>query len=147
MQQAAHAFQAMPFEDQFDKRDKAFFAFFMLTRALDGAVASLKLKHFNIELGHVFQDAHEVKTKNAKSIMCQFFPVDETYLKCFMAWVVYLQDEKLFGPDNALFPKADIGYVPGRGLSNRDLSREGYANASKLNAIIRGAFAAVQLPQ
>jgi len=147
MQQAAHAFQAMPFENEFDQRDKALFAFFMLTGARDGAVASLKLKHVNIELGHVFQDAREVKTKNAKNIMCQFFPVDGAYLKCFTAWVKFLQDDKLFGPDDALFPKADMGYVPGQGLYNRGLSREGYASASKLNAIIRGAFASVQLPQ
>jgi len=147
MQQAAHAFQAMPFEDQFDKRDKALFAFFMLTGARDGAVASLKLKHVNIELGHVFQDAREVKTKNAKTIMCQFFPVDEAYFKCFKAWIAYLQDEKFFGPEDPLFPKADIGYVEGKGLCNKGFKRECYANASKLNAIIRGAFASVQLPQ
>ena len=34
MQQAAHAFQAMPFETEFEKRDKALFAFFMLTTFL-----------------------------------------------------------------------------------------------------------------
>lgn len=147
MQQAAHAFQAMPFEDEFEKRDKALFAFFMLTGARDGAVASLKLKHVNIVLGHVFQDAREVKTKNAKNIMCQFFPVDEAYCACFTAWVRFLEDKKLFGPDDALFPKADIAYVAGQGLCNRGLSRGGYANASKLNAIIRSAFASVQLPQ
>ncbi|MEH6648383.1 hypothetical protein [Sulfitobacter sp.] len=125
MQNAAHAFQAMPFESAFDKRDKAFFAFFMLMGAQDGAVTSLKLKHVNAELGHVFQDAREVNTKNAKTIMCQFFPVDEVYRECFKAWVRFLQDEKFFGPEDALFPKADMGYVPGRGLCNRGLARAG----------------------
>jgi len=114
MQQAAHAFQAMPFEDHFDKRDKALFAFFMLTGARDGAVASLRLKQVNIKLGHVFQHAREVKTKNAKNIMCQFFPVEAAYLKCFTAWVEFLANEKLFGPDDALFPKADMGMCQGR---------------------------------
>lgn len=37
--------------------------------------------------------------------------------------------------------------MPGQGLCNCGLSREGYANASKLNTIVRGAFAAVQLLQ
>ncbi|WP_417605574.1 tyrosine-type recombinase/integrase [Primorskyibacter flagellatus] len=147
MQQAAHAFQAMPFETEFDKRDKALFAFFMLTGARDGAVASLKLKHVNVDLGHVFQDAREVNTKGAKTIMCQFFPVDPAYRACFTEWVRFLRDDKLFGPDDALFPKAKTGYVPGQGLCNLGLAREGYANASPLNAIIRGAFANVQLPQ
>lgn len=147
MQQAAHAFQSMPFETEFQKRDKALFAFFMLTGARDGAVASLKLKHVNIVLGHVFQDAREVNTKAAKTIMCQFFPVDEAYHDCLTSYVTYLREVKLFGPDDALFPKARVGVVQGQGFANLGLAREGFANASKLNTIIRGAFSAVQMPQ
>lgn len=36
MEQALHAFQAMPEQDKFQRRDKALFAFFMLTGARDG---------------------------------------------------------------------------------------------------------------
>ncbi len=147
MQQASHAFQAMPFETEFEKRDKALFAFFMLTGARDGAVASLKLKHVNVALGHVFQDAREVNTKAAKTIMCQFFPVDTAYRDCFSAWVTYLREVKRFGPEDALFPKARVGVVEGQGFANLGLARAGFASASKLNTIIRGAFAAVQMPQ
>lgn len=147
MVQAAHAFQAMPFETEFQKRDKALFAFFMLTGARDGAVASLKLKHVNVNLGHVFQDAREVKTKASKTITCQFFPVDAAYRTCFESWVRYLKEVKLFGPEDALFPKAKVGVFEGKGFANQGLAREGFANASKLNAIIRGAFAAVQMPE
>lgn len=147
VQQAAHAFQAMPFETEFQKRDKALFAFFMLTGARDGAVASLKLKHVNVDLGHVFQDAREVNTKNAKTIMCQFFPVDPAYRDCFAAYLTFLREVKLFGPEDALFPKARVGVVEGQGFANLGLAREGFANAAKLNTIIRGAFAAVQMPQ
>lgn len=147
MQQAAHAFQAMPFSTEFQKRDKALFAFFMLTGARDGAVASLRIKHVNVELGHVFQDAREVKTKAAKTIMCQFFPVDAAYRDCFTEWVRFLRDDKLFGPDDALFPKANVGVVPGQGFANLGLSRKGFANAAALNRIIRGAFADVQLQE
>ena len=146
-QQAAHAFQALPFETEFEKRDKALFAFFMLTGARDGAVASLKIKHVNLALGHVFQDAREVKTKAAKTINCQFFPVDAAYQTCFVAYLTYLRDVKLFGPEDTLFPKARVGVVEGQGFANLGLARTGYANAAKLNTIIRGAFAAVQMPQ
>jgi integrase len=133
MQQAAHAFQAMPFGTEFEKRDKGLFALFMLTGARDGAVASLKLKHVNLDLGHVFQDAREVKTKAAKTITCQFFPVDACYRDCFAAWVHYLRDINLFGPEDALFPKAKVAVVPGQGFTNQGLSRDGFANAAKLN--------------
>ena len=147
VQQADHAFQAMPFETEFQKRDKALFAFFMLTGARDGAVASLKLKHVNVALGHVFQDAREVNTKAAKTIHCQFFPVDPAYRTCFAAYVAFLREVKLFGPEDALFPKARVEAVVGQGFVNLGLARERFANAAKLNMIIRGAFAAVQMPQ
>ena len=147
MQQAAFAFQAMPFETEFRKRDKALFAFFMLTGARDGAVASLKIKHVNVALGHVFQDAREVNTKAAKTIHCQFFPVGAAYRECFIAWMTYLREVKLFGPEDALFPKARVEPVTGQGFVNLGLARTGFANAAKLNMIIRGAFAAVQMPQ
>lgn len=147
MQQAAHAFQAMPSETEFDKRDKALFAFLMLIGARDGAVASLKLKHVNISLGHVYQDAREVNTKGAKTINCQFLPVGRDYRECFTEWVLYLTEAKLFGPDDALFPKAKVGVVEGQGFTNFGLAREGYAGTSKVCSIMRGAFAAVQMPQ
>jgi hypothetical protein len=90
-----------------------------------------------VELGHVFQDAREVNTKGAKTIYCQFFRVDKAYHECFAAWVTYLREVKLFEPEDALFPKTRVSVVEGKG----------FANGAKLNLIIRGAFAAVQLPQ
>jgi integrase len=119
----------------------------MLTGARDGAVASLELKHVNLKLCHVFQDAGAVKTKAAKTITCQFFPVDAAYRNCFAEYVTYVPEIKLFGPDDASFPKARIGVVQGQGFANLGLAREGFANASKLNTIIRRGFAAVQMPQ
>lgn len=142
---AAHAFQAMPNETAFEKRDKALFAFFMLTGARVGATASLRIKHVNLARGHVFQDAREVKTKAAKTINTYFFPVDAAYLECFTAWMDYLRDEKFFGPEDALFPKAKVQVVKGKGFGDPILSREPYASTSKLNKIIRTAFANVQL--
>ncbi|MEV8468768.1 site-specific integrase [Fluviibacterium sp. DFM31] len=147
MAQAFHAFQAMPEDTDFARRDKALFAFFMLTCARDGAVASLKLKHINLVEGHVFQDARDVKTKNAKTINTWFFPVDPTYLDCFTDWVRYLEQEKLFGPEDALFPKARTGLSKAGGFTVLGLSREGYSSGEKLNQIIRAAFATVQLPE
>jgi integrase/recombinase XerD len=66
----------MPEDDKFQKRDKALFAFFMLTGARVGAAVTLMLKHVNLFDGHIFQDAREVATKNAKTIDTWFFPID-----------------------------------------------------------------------
>lgn len=146
MQQSLRAFEAMTERDEYELRDKALFAFFMLTGARDGAVASLRLKHVDLEGRHVFQDGREVNTKNAKTIDTWFFPVDPAFLVCFSRWVRHLKEVLLFGPDDALFPKIKI--------ENRDgvfvragFSREPYATGAKFNEIIRGAFAAVQMPE
>jgi len=144
MEQAFRAFQAMPNATDFEKRDKAAFALFMLTGVRDGAAASLRLKHINLDEGEVFQDAREVKTKNGKTIYTWFFPVDDAYRQCFEDWVRYLRHEKLFGPSDALFPKSHIENKDGA-FKVVGLSRDPYANASKLNEAIRNAFRAVQL--
>lgn len=147
IEQALHAFKAMANGTDFERRDKALFAFFMLTGARDGAVSSLKLKHVNLADGHVFQDARDVRTKNSKTINTWFFPVDPAYLDCFTAWVRYLQQDKLFGAEDALFPKSLMGLSEGGGFAVLGLSRDCYSSGSKLNAIIRTAFAQVQMPE
>ena len=93
---AFHAFQAMPSATEFEKRDQALFAFFMLTGARGGAVASLRLKHIDLFQGKVFQDPREVNTKAAKAIDTVFMPVDPAYLECFTAWIDYLRKESFW---------------------------------------------------
>lgn len=147
LEAALRAFQAMPEGHESERRDKALFAFLMLTGARIGAVASLKLKHVDLEECYLRQDAREVATKAAKDIHTWFFPVDPEYLNCFEAWVKYLKTEKLFGPEDALFPKAMVGVKEGEGFAYLGLSREGYSSTAKLNQIIRKAFATVDLPE
>jgi integrase len=144
---AYHAFQAMPEETEVQRRDKALFAFFMLTGARVGAVASLRLKHIDLFHGKVLQDGRDVNTKFSKTIDTTFYPVDSAYLACLTAWVEHLRTVKLFGPQDALFPKPEMGLAPGGGFANLGLSREPYASGTKLNGIIRNAFSMVQLPE
>lgn len=147
MQQAAHAFQAMAERTELERRDKAIFAFLMLTGARVAAAASLKLKHVDLFNGSVNQDGREVDTKNSKSFVTYFLPVDIAYRTYFEAWVTYLRDKKLFGPDDALFPKPLMGLADGGGFSVLGLSRDNYTNGTKINAVIRDAFRVVQMPE
>jgi integrase/recombinase XerD len=110
MQQARHAFSYMPEVTEIDRRNKALFAFLMLTGARDGAVASLRIKHINLIDGYVYLDAREVRTKNSKTITTYFLPVDAEYLAFFKAWMGHLSDVALFVPDDSLFPPA-TGFV------------------------------------
>ena len=146
MEQCAHAFRAMPEGDEVERRDKAIFALLMLTGARDGAAASLRLKHVDLVEGKVFQDGREVRTKNGKTIETWFFPVDPMYRDTFEGWVRYLREERLYGPGDALFPKLEVGTREGR-FARLGLSREPYANAQTINAVVKGAFRAVGLPE
>jgi integrase len=143
---AFHAFQAMPDRSEFEKRDKALFAFFMLTGARVGAVASLRHKHIDLFNGKVYQDARDVNTKFSKTIDTTFYPVDPAYLECFTAWVDYLRTAKLFGPQDALFPKPEMGLAKGGGFAVLGLSRDHYSNGGKLNQIICASLNDPELP-
>lgn len=145
MEMARHAFNFMPENTEIDLRNKALFAFFMLTGARDGAVASLRLKHINLIDGCVYQDAREVNTKNAKTITTFFLPVDAEYMATFQVWVKYLRSEKLFGPDDPLFPPIAVKPVEGE-FAPIGFKRETYKNANTIRQAIREAFINADLP-
>lgn len=146
LKQCKHAFEAMPERTIDQKRDKAAFAFFVLTGGRLKAVSTLRLKHINIDDGRVFMDAREVVTKGAKTINTWFYPVDPIYLTYFKSWMTHLSDVELFGPEDPLFPKPRIGAVKGKGFQNLGLSREAYSTTSALYTAIKKAFANVQMP-
>ncbi|WP_341861806.1 site-specific integrase [Gymnodinialimonas sp. 57CJ19] len=145
MEMARHAFSYMPETTGIERRNKAMFAFFMLTGARDGAVSSLRIKHINMFDGCVYQDAREVRTKNAKTFTTYFLPVDPDYLACFTAWVNYLKTDALFGPDDPLFPPPKIEARDGE-FQVTGLRREAYKNANAIRTVIKDAFTRADLP-
>lgn len=145
MEQCAHAFAQMPSATVIDHRNKALFAFLMLTGARDGAIASLRLKRIDLIEGCVHQDARDVRTKFAKSFTTWFLPVDHAYRDVFISWVNFLRTDLLFGHEDALFPKPEIGLKHGA-FAVVGLSRETYADAGAIREAIKGAFIAAGLP-
>ncbi len=141
---AYHAFQGMVDQTEMQRRDKAMFALVMITGARAAAVASLRLKHVNLIDGYVYQDGREVKTKASKTITTWFFPMHPDYLACFTEWVKFLRKDKMFGPEDALFPKPERRLVAGK-FSFDTLSTDPYSNSSHVNAVFREAFAQVQM--
>lgn len=146
MAQAMHAFQNLPDATLIERRNKALFAFLMLTGARDGAIASLRLKRIDLVEGCVYQDARDVKTKNAKTFTTWFLPVNSVYQECFETWVRSLREELLFGNEDALFPKPKMEASGGAGFRVSGLSRENYANSHTICAIIKDAFIVAGLP-
>lgn len=72
LEQVVHVITTMPAESEIERRNRALIAFILLTGARDGAVASLRLKHVNLDRHCVFQDARDVKTKFSKSFTTYF---------------------------------------------------------------------------
>lgn len=139
MEQCRHAFALMPNKTDIEKRDKAIFAFLMLTGARDGAIASVRLKHINLDEGCFYQDARDVKTKFAKTFTTWFFPVDAVYLESLIDWITYLRRDRLFGHEDALFPKPEQGLIDGC-FATIGLSRATYGSAGKIRGVIKNAF-------
>ncbi|MEO0923293.1 MAG: site-specific integrase [Pseudomonadota bacterium] len=140
-----HTFDAMPENTEVERRDKVLIAFLMLTGARDGAMSSLRLKHVNPIDSYVFQDAREVRTKGSKTITTYFLPVDPVYKEFFLAWVGYLQKDKLFGPDDPLFPPLEIGHKDGE-FKVLGFQRTTYSNANAIRKAVRQAFETAGLP-
>src|SRR6266498_3122679 len=80
-EQIRHVIRTMPAITEIERRDRALIAFTILTGARDGAIASLKFKHVNIEQGKVDQDARQVNTKFSKTFTTWFVPVGDDLLQ------------------------------------------------------------------
>ena len=59
----------------------------------DSAIASLRLKHVDIERRLVKQDPREVATKFSKRIDTYFFPVGEDFEEIVCDWMRFLREE------------------------------------------------------
>lgn len=140
MEQCAHAFAHMPSATLIGRRNRAAFALLMLTGARNGALTSLRLKYVDLIEGQIFQDARDVRIKNAKTFYTWLYPVDQMYLECFTDWVNMLRKDMLFGPSDALFLKPKIEVVAGKGFQATGLMGEIYANATAFRQIIKAAF-------
>jgi len=108
VEQVKHVITLMPAESAIQRRDRALVAFTLLTGARDRAIASMKLKHVNLEAGCVEQDAREVKTKFSKTFTTYFFPVGDETRRIVEEWVAFLREEMLWGNDDPIFPATRV---------------------------------------
>ena len=91
LEQIRHVIRSLPATTDIQRRDRSLIAFTILTGARDGAIASFKLRHVDIDEGKIDQDAREVQTKFSKSFITTFFPVGND----IRAVIDYLRKEKL----------------------------------------------------
>jgi len=146
LEQVSHVVRQMPANTDIEKRDRALIAFVMLTGARDSAVASLRLKHIDLDAGCVHQDARDVRTKFSKTFTTFFFPVGDDIRQIAADWVTYLRNVKLWGNDDPLFPRTKVVVSATGQFAPAGLQRQHWSNATPIRRVFREAFAAAGLP-
>lgn len=136
----------MPTETDIEKRNCALIALALLTGARAAALASLKLKHIDLEQGCVHQDARDVKTKGSKTFTTWFCPVGGDAIQIVSDWCERLRAGLFWGDDDPLFPKTLMGLGEQGGFQAVGLTREHWSGTGPIRAIYRDAFAAADLP-
>ena len=137
---------AMPTETEVGRRNRALIATAILTGARDSALATLRLKHIDLDRKLVMQDPNEVKTKRRKRIDTFFFPLGEDLEAIVIDWVRFLKEEKLYGNDDPAFPRTRV-VTDGKGSFVVDgIEPVFWQNTAPIRKIFREAFAAAGLP-
>jgi site-specific recombinase XerD len=92
----------MPVCTVIDRRNRALVALTLLTGARNSALASLKLKHIDLNAGYVNQDVRVVRPKFSKTFSIYFFPVGDEVLAIVTNWLGYLRKVLIWGNDDPL---------------------------------------------
>jgi integrase len=146
LEQVRYVIRTMPSCTEIERRDRALLAFTILTGARDGAIASMKLKHIDIDQGKIDQDARDVRTKFSKSFTTWFFPIGDDVRQLVADWVTYLRQQKLWGLDDPLFPSTKIELGDNHQFEVSGLDRKHWSNAGPIRTIFKEAFALAGLP-
>lgn len=144
--QVRHLIGTMRTESATEKRNRALIAFALLSGARDDAMASLSIRHVDLQRRMVFQDARTVRTKNRKTITSWFFPVGEDIEGIVVDWIVFLTTELFYGPDDPLFPATWTPVGEDGHFAPAGLERRHWKNADAIRRIFRESFEAAGLP-
>jgi integrase len=146
IEQIRHVLSSMPAVSDIEQRDRALIAFTPLSGARDNAIASMSLKHVNLANRTVHQDAREVRTKNSKTFISSFFPVGAEVEALVADWIRYLQNVRLWSPDDPLFPATKLAIGETGLFENGGLERKHWRDAAAIRKIFKRAFQDAGLP-
>jgi integrase/recombinase XerD len=146
LEQIRTALFAMPTKTEIERRDQAIFALTALTGMRDNALASLRLKHVDIELRLVRQDPREVRTKFSKRIDTFWFRMGDDVEAIVVNWVKHLREVRLYGNDHPVFPRTRLIQDENNSWVADGFEPTPWTNASPIRRIFKEAFARVNLP-
>ena len=146
LEQIKHVLEEMPTNSDIAVRNRAIIAFCILTGIRDNAVASLKLKHVDLNTNSIFQDAREVRTKFSKTFTTYFFPVGDEIRLIVEEWATYLRVKLLWGNNDPLFPANQVEVSEKKLFEAAGLKRQHWSNANSIRSIFKEAFTEAELP-
>lgn len=146
LEQVRRAIEAMPHTTEVERRDRALMAFALLTGMRDSAIATIRIKHVDLDRKQVWQDPKEVKTKASKAIMTAFFPVGDDMFSIVQDWIRLLREEKLFGPDDPVFPQTNVIQDRSHTFVVAGVRKAFWSNTTPIRQIFKTAFERVGLP-
>ncbi len=146
LEQIRHVLKVMPTSSVIERRNRALIAFAILSGARDAAIASMALKHVDIDRKAVFQDAREVNTKNRKTFTSDFFPVGDDIEAIVADWIDELATEHLFGPDDPLFPSTGRGLDDNQQFHASGITRQFWSDAGPIRKVFKESFTMAGLP-
>ncbi|MEM6622659.1 MAG: tyrosine-type recombinase/integrase [Pseudomonadota bacterium] len=144
--QAKRALAAMPSTTPRELRDKAVFALLCLTGIRVAALVSIRVKHLDLTEKSVSQNPREVATKFGKSIDTFFAKGFDEAQEELAAWIVYLDEVALYGPDDPLFPATAIAAEANTGFKAKGFERRHWQSTEPVRKIVSAAFERIGLP-
>lgn len=148
LQELSKALIAMPSDTDIEKRDRALFAFTVITCVRDDALVSLKMKDVDAQRKTVWQDPKHVRTKRRKGINTRFVSqVMPEAEEIVLDWLKYAQDVLGLKSNEPLFPKTLVeNDASTMAFRANGLSREHWANAQPVREVFKVAFQRVGQP-
>lgn len=146
LDQVHHVLTTMPAATDIEKRNRALIALALLSGARGAALATLKLKHIDLEQVCVHQDARDVRTKGSKTFTTTFCPVGGDALQIVTDWCEHLRKGLLWGEDDPLFPKTLMGLSDQGGFQAIGLARAHWSGTGPIRTIYKQAFETTGLP-
>lgn len=138
---------SLPSDTEIEKLYQALIAFTILTGARDLAIATLKIKHVDIQRRLVTQDPKDgVKTKKGKLIYTKFFPVGKDIEEIVINWVKFLKEDKLYSVTDPLFPRIKLGHDKNFSFEAQGLEPIHWTTASQIRKIFKSSFERFNLP-
>jgi integrase/recombinase XerD len=146
LEQVLRVVENMPANTVIEMRNRALVAFIAVTGIRDGAVISLRLKHFDPARNLITQNPNEVKTKFSKHIHTYLLPLNDGLKTIVLEWVNLLRNELLWGNDDPLFPKTAMTLDSDNCFIANGLLREFWTSATPVRDVFKAAFQGAGLP-